>query len=159
MCQSLHSQPPLTTPPQIHTLVIVRLQMAALCGNVLELEDGRGLPVLAMSTQAYNAFTEDQRQLMRCGARLHARVCVWWRGCKFASALPLMGRAFPHSCLTGCCAPVVPPTFPGGTWRRCTTPPSTPWSTSVAAACAAPWQRSSEAPPEGRHPGIPAVER
>lgn len=25
--------------------------MAALCGNVLELEDGRGLPVMAMSTQ------------------------------------------------------------------------------------------------------------
>lgn len=49
-----------------HTIVdITRQQMAALCGNVLELEDGRGLPVLAMSTQAYNAFTEDQRKLMR----------------------------------------------------------------------------------------------
>ena len=30
---------------------ITQEQMAALCGNVLELEDGRGLPVLAMSTQ------------------------------------------------------------------------------------------------------------
>lgn len=40
-------------------------QMAALCGNVLELEDGRGLPVLAMSTRAYNAFTEDQKKVLR----------------------------------------------------------------------------------------------
>jgi hypothetical protein len=39
-------------------------QMDALCGNVLELEDGKGLPILAMSTQAYNAFTEDQRKTM-----------------------------------------------------------------------------------------------
>jgi hypothetical protein len=39
--------------------------MAALCGNVLELEDGRGLPVLAMSTRAYNAFTEDQKRVLR----------------------------------------------------------------------------------------------
>ena len=31
---------------------ISQAQMAALCGNVLELEDGRGLPVLAMSSQA-----------------------------------------------------------------------------------------------------------
>ena len=42
-----------------------RVQMAALCGNVLELEDGRGLPVLAMSTRAYNAFTEDQKRVLR----------------------------------------------------------------------------------------------
>ena len=49
-----------------HAVVdITRGQMAALCGNVLELEDGRGLPVLAMSTQAYNAFTEDQRRVLR----------------------------------------------------------------------------------------------
>lgn len=49
-----------------HTVVdITRGQMASLCGNVLELEDGRGLPVLAMSTQAYNAFTPEQRQVMR----------------------------------------------------------------------------------------------
>ncbi|EFN55864.1 hypothetical protein CHLNCDRAFT_145449 [Chlorella variabilis] len=51
---------------QTHTIVdITRQQMAALCGNVLELEDGRGLPVLAMSTQAYNAFTEDQKRVLR----------------------------------------------------------------------------------------------
>lgn len=49
-----------------HTIVdITRQQMAALCGNVLELEDGRGLPVLAMSTQAYNAFTADQKKVLR----------------------------------------------------------------------------------------------
>ena len=40
-------------------------QMDALCGNVLELQDGKGLPVLAMSTQAYNAFTDDQKKTMR----------------------------------------------------------------------------------------------
>lgn len=49
-----------------HEIVdITRAQMAALCGNVLELEDGRGLPVLAMSTRAYNAFTQDQRKALR----------------------------------------------------------------------------------------------
>jgi hypothetical protein len=44
---------------------ISRAQMEALCGNVLELEDGRGLPVLAMSTRAYNAFTDDQKKVLR----------------------------------------------------------------------------------------------
>ena len=44
---------------------ITREQMAALCGNVLELEDGRGLPVMAMSERAFNAFTEEQRQVLR----------------------------------------------------------------------------------------------
>ncbi|GLC77786.1 hypothetical protein PLESTB_000956200 [Pleodorina starrii] len=49
-----------------HEVVEISLaQMDALCGNALELEDGRGLPVMAMSTQAYNAFTEDQRRVMR----------------------------------------------------------------------------------------------
>ncbi|KIY97987.1 hypothetical protein MNEG_9977 [Monoraphidium neglectum] len=43
---------------------ISQAQMAALCGNVLELQDGRGLPVMAMSTQAHNAFTEDQRRVL-----------------------------------------------------------------------------------------------
>ncbi|KAF8071339.1 hypothetical protein HT031_001423 [Scenedesmus sp. PABB004] len=40
-------------------------QMDALCGNVLELRGGRGLPVLAMSTQAHNAFTPEQRAVLR----------------------------------------------------------------------------------------------
>lgn len=51
-----------------HTHEVVQIslqQMDSLCGNALELEDGRGLPVMAMSTQAYNAFTEDQRRVMR----------------------------------------------------------------------------------------------
>ena len=47
-------------------------QMDAMCGNVIELEDGRGLPVLAMSTQAYNAFTPDQKKvLLKHVAALH----------------------------------------------------------------------------------------
>lgn len=49
-----------------HEVVEISLQqMDALCGNALELEDGRGLPVMAMSTQAYNAFTPEQRKVMR----------------------------------------------------------------------------------------------
>ncbi|GIL62309.1 hypothetical protein Vafri_16587 [Volvox africanus] len=49
-----------------HEVVEISLaQMDALCGNALELEDARGLPVMAMSTQAYNAFTEEQRRVMR----------------------------------------------------------------------------------------------
>jgi hypothetical protein len=36
---------------------ISRRQMDALCGNVIELEDGRGHPVLALSSQSYHAFT------------------------------------------------------------------------------------------------------
>eukprot|EP00878_Enallax_costatus_P019111 GHUV01020151.1.p1 GENE.GHUV01020151.1~~GHUV01020151.1.p1 ORF type:complete len:315 (+),score=100.35 GHUV01020151.1:472-1416(+) len=40
-------------------------QMDALCGNVLELQGGKGLPVMAMSTQAYNAFTVEQKKVMR----------------------------------------------------------------------------------------------
>lgn len=39
-------------------------QMDALCGNVLELRSGTGLPVMAMSTQAHDAFTEEQRRVM-----------------------------------------------------------------------------------------------
>jgi len=36
-----------------------------LCGNVLELQGGKGLPVMAMSSQAYHAFTPEQRKVMR----------------------------------------------------------------------------------------------
>ena len=35
---------------------ISRLQMDQLCGNVLELEDGRGHPVLALSSQVQHLF-------------------------------------------------------------------------------------------------------
>jgi hypothetical protein len=49
-----------------HTVVpITSAQMDALCGNVLELQSGYGLPVMAMSTQAYKAFTDEQRAVMR----------------------------------------------------------------------------------------------
>ena len=49
-----------------HEVVEISLhQMDSLCGNALELEDGRGLPVMAMSTQAFNAFTPEQRKVMR----------------------------------------------------------------------------------------------
>ena len=51
---------------------ISRGQMARMCGNILELEDGRGLPVLAMSSQAHDAYTPDQRaELRRHVAALH----------------------------------------------------------------------------------------
>jgi hypothetical protein len=40
-------------------------QMDALCGNVLELQGGKGLPVMAMSTQAHNAFTPEQHGVLR----------------------------------------------------------------------------------------------
>jgi hypothetical protein len=51
-------------------------QMDSLCGNALEVEDGRGLPVMAMSTQAYNAFTPDQRKMMlrHCADIAHAPI-------------------------------------------------------------------------------------
>jgi len=55
-----------STLSKTHEIVdINQAQMAALCGNVLELEDERGLPVMAMSTRAYNAFTQEQRDMMR----------------------------------------------------------------------------------------------
>jgi hypothetical protein len=51
-------------------------QMDALCGNVLELRGGHGLPVLAMSTQAHDAFTPEQRAAMRrhVAALVHAPI-------------------------------------------------------------------------------------
>lgn len=60
-----------------HEVVDITLkQMDSFCGNVLEVEDGRGLPVMAMSTQAYHAFTEDQRQIIlrHCADIAHAPV-------------------------------------------------------------------------------------
>ncbi|XP_075264615.1 uncharacterized protein LOC142356672 [Convolutriloba macropyga] len=60
-----------------HTVVeITRSQMGALAGNALEVQDGRGLPAMAMSTQAYNAFTADQRAtiLRHCASIIHAPI-------------------------------------------------------------------------------------
>jgi hypothetical protein len=42
-------------------VAISSAQMANMCGNVLELRDGAGVPLLAMSQRAYDAFTPDQR--------------------------------------------------------------------------------------------------
>ena len=48
-----------------HEVVEISLpQLSQFCGNVLELQDGRGLPIMAMSTQAFEAFSEDQRRFM-----------------------------------------------------------------------------------------------
>ena len=50
---------------EAHEVVeISHRQMASFCGNVLELRDGRGLPVLALSAQAADAFTADQRAVL-----------------------------------------------------------------------------------------------
>eukprot|EP00240_Pyramimonas_obovata_P001137 CAMPEP_0118934650 /NCGR_PEP_ID=MMETSP1169-20130426/13941_1 /TAXON_ID=36882 /ORGANISM="Pyramimonas obovata, Strain CCMP722" /LENGTH=486 /DNA_ID=CAMNT_0006877575 /DNA_START=45 /DNA_END=1505 /DNA_ORIENTATION=- len=47
-------------------------QMDQFCGNVLEVENDRGLPVLALSTQAYDGFTPAQREtLLKHVAALH----------------------------------------------------------------------------------------
>lgn len=49
-----------------HEVVEISLsQMDELCGNVLELQDGRGLPVLAMSTRSHRAFTPEQHAVLR----------------------------------------------------------------------------------------------
>ena len=55
---------------------ISRAQMGAFCGNVLEVEDGRGLPALAMSSRAHDAFLPEQRAalLRHCAALHHAPV-------------------------------------------------------------------------------------
>lgn len=55
---------------------ITRSQMAAFCGNVLEVRDGDGLPCVAMSTAAHDAFTGEQRAalLRHTAALLHAPV-------------------------------------------------------------------------------------
>ncbi len=53
-----------------HSVVDISLaQVDAMCGNVLELEDGAGAPFLAMSTRAWTAFGADGRkELLRGGA-------------------------------------------------------------------------------------------
>jgi hypothetical protein len=55
-------------------VLISRAQMGAMCGNVLELRDGDGVPVLALSSQAHDAFESHQRAalLRHLSALLHA---------------------------------------------------------------------------------------
>jgi len=43
---------------------ISRLQMGSMCANVLELRDGAGLPILALSQRAHDAFTPAQRAML-----------------------------------------------------------------------------------------------
>lgn len=60
-----------------HEVVQISLeQMDALCGNVLELQSGDGLPVMAMSSQAYHSFDDSQRAAMRrhVAALVHAPI-------------------------------------------------------------------------------------
>jgi hypothetical protein len=51
-------------------------QMGKMCGNALELLDGRGVPIMAMSTQAYNGFTDEQRKviLQNCATIVHSPI-------------------------------------------------------------------------------------
>jgi hypothetical protein len=57
-------------------VTITHAQMGAMCGNVLELRDAHGLPVLAMSTRAHDGFTMEQRTALRrhTAQLLHAGV-------------------------------------------------------------------------------------
>lgn len=60
-----------------HEVVEISLaQMDSLCGNVIEVLDDRGLPVMAMSSRAHAAFTEEQRRTMlrHVAALVHAPI-------------------------------------------------------------------------------------
>jgi hypothetical protein len=51
-------------------------QMNSFCGNALELIDGRGLPIMAMSSQAYTALSQEQRKaiLRHCADIAHSPI-------------------------------------------------------------------------------------
>jgi len=50
-------------------------QMSSFCGNILELVDGDGKPVFAMSSRAWGAFTVQQKQvLMDAGRVVHVPI-------------------------------------------------------------------------------------
>lgn len=51
-------------------IAINQAQMQAFCGNILELHDGDGHPVIAMSEQAWDAFTPEQQQMLSAYARI-----------------------------------------------------------------------------------------
>lgn len=51
-------------------IAISQAQMHAFCGNILELHDGDGHPVLAMSEQAWHAFTPTQQYRLNDYARI-----------------------------------------------------------------------------------------
>ena len=52
------------------TVFISHDQMAAFCGNVLELENDRGEKLVVMSDRAFRAFTEEQRAALEAHAEL-----------------------------------------------------------------------------------------
>ena len=52
------------------TLFISQEQMAAFCGNVLELENDRGQKLIVMSDRAFRAFTDEQRVALGAHAEL-----------------------------------------------------------------------------------------
>jgi len=50
-----------------HEIVEISLdQMEKFCGNVREVENWKGYPVMIMSNQAYNAFTQEQKDILVC---------------------------------------------------------------------------------------------
>ena len=53
---------------QDHSVIeITRDQMNRFCANVLEVRTKEGNPVLVMSTQAFNAFSEEQKaEILKC---------------------------------------------------------------------------------------------
>lgn len=56
-------------------IVISYAQMGNFCGNLLELADQQGNPVYAMSTRAYEGFTEAQRAVLSAsGTIVHAPI-------------------------------------------------------------------------------------
>ena len=52
------------------TLFISLEQMTAFCGNVLEVENGRGERLVVMSDRAFRAFTDEQRAVLEAHAEL-----------------------------------------------------------------------------------------
>jgi hypothetical protein len=75
---NIQSEPGLqSTLGGTHEIIDITLeQMGKLCGNSLELLDGRGVPIMAMSSQAFNGFSNDQRKviLKHCAAIMHSPI-------------------------------------------------------------------------------------
>eukprot|EP01113_Clastostelium_recurvatum_P041325 TRINITY_DN6546_c0_g1_i4.p1 TRINITY_DN6546_c0_g1~~TRINITY_DN6546_c0_g1_i4.p1 ORF type:complete len:350 (-),score=82.83 TRINITY_DN6546_c0_g1_i4:32-1030(-) len=59
-------------------VTITHGQVSSFCGNILELRDGHDRPVIAMSTQAYNGFTDAQKSVLLKHAHdlVHAAIPV-----------------------------------------------------------------------------------
>lgn len=113
--------------------------MDALCGNVIELEDGRGHPVLALSSQSYHAFTgkcvvcilAKQTMLGHRSAGHQAFVADRMLAKRHQSCFGLVQMISGGSC--------------SDTWQRYIMRPLTHWSSSAAVACAARSVKCSDA--------------